>query len=277
MLPDQHGDRALWRDGATILILALAPAIGVGIARFAYSLVLPDMRASLDWSYAAAGFMNTINAVGYLVGALAAAAVIRRIGQFGAIFYGSLACVIALAVSALSGNFLLLSLARLAAGIGGAIAFVGGGVAAARLSQNHRNHAALLLSLYYIGPGIGIVLSGIAAPLVLAALGPGSWWVVWGALAAITALLWLALASVRTEKDASDLAKTQARAALAPMALVLVSYCVYSVATIAYMTFMIAWLAKAGAGASTQSVFWILLGLGGVASPFLWSWTMVST
>lgn len=42
MLPDQHGDRALWRDGATILILALAPAIGVGIARFAYSLVLPD-------------------------------------------------------------------------------------------------------------------------------------------------------------------------------------------------------------------------------------------
>lgn len=113
MLPDQHGDRALWRDGATILILALAPAIGVGIARFAYSLVLPDMRASLDWSYAAAGFMNTINAVGYLVGALAAAAVIRRIGQFGAIFYGSLACVIALAVSALSGNFLLLSLAGL--------------------------------------------------------------------------------------------------------------------------------------------------------------------
>ena len=174
MLPDQHGDRALWRDGATILILALAPAIGVGIARFAYSLVLPDMRASLDWSYAAAGFMNTINAVGYLVGALAAAAVIRRIGQFGAIFYGSLACVIALAVSALSGNFLLLSLARLAAGIGGAVAFVGGGVAAARLSQNHHNHAALLLSLYYIGPGIGIVLSGIAAPLVLAALGPGS-------------------------------------------------------------------------------------------------------
>jgi predicted MFS family arabinose efflux permease len=277
MSPAQHNDRALWRDGATIVILALAPAIGVGIARFAYSLVLPDMRASLDWSYAAAGFMNTVNAVGYLVGALAAASVIKRIGQFDSIFYGSLTCVIALALSAASGSFLLLSLARLAAGIGGAIAFVGGGVAAARLSQNHRNHAALLLSLYYIGPGIGIVLSGIAAPLVLAALGPGSWWSVWGALAAITALLCLALASVRTDKDAGDPAKKQERAALKPMALVLASYCVYSVATIAYMTFMIAWLAKAGAGALTQSVFWILLGLGGVASPFLWSWTIVST
>ena len=277
MSPAQHDDRALWRDGATIVILALAPAIGVGIARFAYSLVLPDMRASLDWSYAAAGFMNTVNAVGYLVGALAAASVIKRIGQFGSIFYGSLTCVIALALSAASGNFLLLSLARLAAGIGGAIAFVAGGVAAARLSQNHRNHAALLLSLYYIGPGIGIVLSGIAAPLVLTALGPGSWWIVWGALAAITALLCLALASVRADNDAGNPVKKQMRAALKPMALVLASYCVYSVATIAYMTFMIAWLAEAGAGALTQSVFWILLGLGGVASPFLWSWTIVST
>jgi predicted MFS family arabinose efflux permease len=277
MSPAQHDDRALWRDGATIVILALAPAIGIGIARFAYSLVLPDMRASLDWSYTAAGFMNTVNAVGYLVGALAAASVIKRIGQFGSIFYGSLTCVIALALSAASGNFLLLSLARLAAGIGGAIAFVAGGVAAARLSQNHRNHAALLLSLYYIGPGIGIVLSGIAAPLVMAALGPGSWWIVWGALAAITALLCLALASVRADNDAGNPAKKQVRAALKPMALVLASYCVYSVATIAYMTFMIAWLAEAGAGALTQSVFWILLGLGGVASPFLWSWTMVST
>ena len=277
MSPAQHDDRALWRDGATIVILALAPAIGIGIARFAYSLVLPDMRASLDWSYAAAGFMNTVNAVGYLVGALAAASVIKRIGQFGSIFYGSLTCVIAQALSAASGNFLLLGLARLAAGIGGAIAFVAGGVAAARLSQNHRNHAALLLSLYYIGPGIGIVLSGIAAPLVLAALGPGSWWIVWGALAAITALLCLALASVRADNDAGNPAKKQVRAALKPMALVLASYCVYSVATIAYMTFMIAWLAEAGAGALTQSVFWILLGLGGVASPFLWSWTMVST
>ena len=49
-----------------ILILSLAPTIGLGIGRFAYALVLPDMRDSLSWSYSAAGFMNTINAVGYL-------------------------------------------------------------------------------------------------------------------------------------------------------------------------------------------------------------------
>ena len=53
-----------------ILILSLTPTVGLGIGRFAYSLVLPDMRDSLGWSYSSAGFMNTINAAGYLAGAL---------------------------------------------------------------------------------------------------------------------------------------------------------------------------------------------------------------
>src|SRR5262249_23185733 len=111
MRPDHHRDRGVWRDGAIIVILALAPAIGVGIARFSYSLLLPDMRASLGWSYAAAGFMNTVNAAGYLIGALAAAGAIRRIGESGAIFYGSLVCLIALPPSAASGKFSVVSAA----------------------------------------------------------------------------------------------------------------------------------------------------------------------
>ncbi len=61
-----------------MLVLALAPAVGVGLCRFAYSLLLPDMRDSLDWSYATAGFMNTANAAGYLPGALAASPIVRR-------------------------------------------------------------------------------------------------------------------------------------------------------------------------------------------------------
>ena len=63
-----------------ILILSLAPTVGLGIGRFAYALVLPDMRDSLVWSYSAAGFMNTVNAAGYLAGALLVSRMIRRFG-----------------------------------------------------------------------------------------------------------------------------------------------------------------------------------------------------
>ena len=109
-----------------ILILSLAPIIGLGIGRFAYSLVLPDMRDSLGWSYSAAGFMNTINAAGYLAGALVAARLIKRIGLAATVRWGTFACVVALALCALSGNFIVLSFARLLGGVAAAFGFVGG-------------------------------------------------------------------------------------------------------------------------------------------------------
>ena len=66
-----------------ILILALAPAIGLGIGRFGYTLVLPDMRDTLGWSYSTAGFMNTINAIGYLAGALGAPVAVGELASEG--------------------------------------------------------------------------------------------------------------------------------------------------------------------------------------------------
>jgi hypothetical protein len=63
-----------------ILILSLTPTVALGIGRFAYALVLPDMRDALGWSYSAAGFMNTINAAGYLAGALMASRLVKRFG-----------------------------------------------------------------------------------------------------------------------------------------------------------------------------------------------------
>jgi predicted MFS family arabinose efflux permease len=158
-----------------ILILSLAPTIGLGISRFAYSLVLPDMRDSLGWSYSAAGFMNTINAVGYLAGALLASRMIRRFGLARTVRWGTLAAVISLALSAVSGNFIVLSFARLLAGVGAAGGFVGGAALAATIAQSRPERANFLLSLFYAGPGVGIVSSGLIAPFVLQGFGPGSW------------------------------------------------------------------------------------------------------
>src|SRR5215469_14249290 len=53
------------------LALSLGSAIALGLARFSYALLLPPMRLDLAWSFAQAGAMNTANAFGYLLGALA--------------------------------------------------------------------------------------------------------------------------------------------------------------------------------------------------------------
>ena len=48
----------------TILVLSLAPTVGLGIARFAYALILPDMRASpIDWRIHSFRFVKSKQAI----------------------------------------------------------------------------------------------------------------------------------------------------------------------------------------------------------------------
>ncbi|MDB5533728.1 MAG: transporter [Hyphomicrobiales bacterium] len=253
-----------------ILILSLAPTVGLGIGRFAYSLVLPDMRDALGWSYSAAGFMNTINAAGYLAGALAASRLIKRFGLAASVRWATSACVLSLALCAVSGNFFILSFARLLAGLAAAVGFVGGGALAATIAQSRPERANFLLSLFYAGPGSGILLSGLIAPFVLQAFGPGSWWIVWWALTllAIAMTAPLLLAPIDIGAGIADAAP--ATFAVRPVLIYLAGYFLFGAGYIAYMTFMIAYVRDAGGGAAAQSAFWSLIGLSAFATPWVW-------
>ena len=253
-----------------ILILALAPTIGLGIGRFAYSLVLPDMRDTLGWSYSAAGFMNTINAAGYLAGALVAARLANRYGLLTLVKAGTLMAIVSLALCAVSANFVLLSFGRLLAGFGAALSFVAGGALAATIAQTQPARSGFLLSLFYAGPGVGILASGLIAPFILVEFGAGSWWIVWLAMTAISLLLVLPLLPV-TIAATTMLAQGDASGfRIAPVAVYLAGYFMFGVGYIAYMTFMIAYVRDAGGGPAAQSAFWSLIGLSAFASPWVW-------
>jgi predicted MFS family arabinose efflux permease len=261
---------SLTHPARLILILSLAPTVGLGIGRFAYSLVLPDMRDALQWSYSAAGFMNTVNAAGYLAGALLASKLIKRFGLIAAVRWGTLACVASLALCALSGNFVVLSFARLLAGFGAAFGFIGGAALAATVAQSRPARANFLLSLFYAGPGLGILSSGLIAPFTLQAFGPGSWWIVWWALTllSIAMTIPLLLAPIDTKAGLAD--ATPAKFAIRPVLIYLAGYFLFGAGYIAYMTFMIAYVRDGGGGAAAQSAFWCLIGLSAFATPWLW-------
>ena len=253
-----------------ILTLSLTPTVGLGIGRFAYSLVLPDMRDALGWSYSAAGFMNTVNAAGYLAGALMASRIVKRYGLSAAARWGTLACVVSLALCALSGNFFVLSFARLLAGLGAAAGFVAGGTLATKIAQSRPARANFLLSLFYAGPGLGILASGLIAPFVLRAFGPGSWWIVWWAmtLLAVVMAVPLMLTPIDTRAHIAD--ATSAKFAIAPVLIYLAGYFLFGAGYIAYMTFMIAYVRDAGGGAAAQSAFWSLIGVSAFVTPWVW-------
>ena len=253
-----------------ILTLSLAATVGLGIGRFAYALVLPDMRDSLGLSYSAAGFLNTINAAGYLVGALLTSQLIRRFGWSATVRGGTLAALASLALCALTGNFVALSLARLAAGVGAAASFVAGGALAAQIAQSRPERADFLLSLYYAAPGIGILASGLVAPFMLQVFGAGSWWIVWWALTALSTVMAIPLLLTPIDSKADIGGGAQAKFAIAPVMIYLAGYFLFGAGYIAYMTFMIAYVRDLGGGASAQAAFWSLIGVSAFVTPWVW-------
>jgi predicted MFS family arabinose efflux permease len=257
-------------EALIVLALALAPAIGLGITRFAYALLLPDMRASLGWSYAEAGWMNTSNALGYLLGALLASRLIARSGAFTVMASGTAACVASLGLCAGFVDFWGLNAARFVAGLGGSFSFVAGGVLAAHVAHRYPNRGAFLLALFYAGPGLGIFLSGVSVPLLLSWEGARTWQDAWGALALLSLLLSLGLILARGYEDPKS-EKGREAAPLTRMVPLLTGYFLFGAGYIAYMTFMIAWVQDGGHGAFVQAQFWSLIGLAGMASPWLWS------
>jgi predicted MFS family arabinose efflux permease len=265
-----HPLSAIAHPARLILILSLAPTIGLGIGRFAYALVLPDMREQLGWSYSAAGFMNTINALGYLAGALFASRLIKRFGLGASIRWATVACVLALALCAMTGNFVVLSFARLLIGVAAAVTFIGGGALAATIAQSQPERANFLLSLFYAGPGSGILASGLVAPHVLQAFGPGSWWIVWWALTLISLIMIVPVLMVRLSGHAAVDHATRTTFAIGPVLIYLTAYFLYGAGYIAYMTFMIAYVRDSGGGAAAQSIFWSLIGLSAFATPWVW-------
>ena len=264
------------------LALSLGAAVSLGITRFAYGLLLPVMRDDLGWSYTLAGAMNTANAGGYLLGALATPWLMRRFGAAQVLLAGSVLASVFMAASGFftAANPLLLQ--RLLAGVASAFVFVAGGLLAARLGAQAPAHAGLLLGLYYGGTGWGISASALGVPALLhaAAEVPHGWaWAWWGlallCLAASAVLVWPAR---RLRDQAANAAQTaasrQAPAAPLPwraMLPALGGYTLFGVGYIGYMTFVIALLREQGVSAGAITLFYALLGLAVVASARIWA------
>ena len=274
------------------LALSLGAAVSLGVTRFAYGLLLPTMRADLGWSYTLAGAMNTANALGYLLGALATPRLMQRFGAARLLLWGA---GLASAFMGLSGFFTEatpLLVQRLLAGVASAFVFIAGGLLAARLAATEPQRSGFLLGLYYGGTGFGIVLSALLVPAVLQAAQqePHGWAWAWWALAlacvlGTAVLAWpvrvlagrpavAAAASVQTGGDQTSAVSTLVAGRIfvwRDFAFALAGYTLFGVGYIGYMTFVIALLREQGASASSVTLFYALLGVAVLLSARLWA------
>src|SRR4051794_3059058 len=254
------------------LALAATSTVAQGLSRFGYGLVLPSMREDLGWSYATAGSLSTANAVGYLVGSVAALAVARRLGAILAYRVMFLAVVVTVAAGALTGDLAVQLTLRFLAGVAAAVAFVLAGGAASRLRTTD-GRPGPYLAVYFAGTGAGIVLSGIVVPLAVAASdSPGeAWRYAWPALAVPAVLLLPVTWWAFREPDLPAAASARDRSALWGIGPLVTSYALFGVGYIGYMTFVPDHLRGHGVSGAGIAAFWIGLGLAGCVVTPVWA------
>ena len=263
------------------LALSLGAAVSLGITRFAYGLLLPPMRDDLLWSYTLAGGMNTANAVGYLIGALATPYLLRRWSPSILLMWGAVGASLFMALSGFFVAVWPLMAQRLLAGVASAVVFIAGGLLAARLGARQTQRSGLLLGLYYGGTGIGIVLSALLVPVVLqwAQAQPHAWAWAWWCLALVCVLATLVLvwpARVLGNWESANPTHAASAAAVPTfqprrMGFALAGYTGFGVGYIGYMTFVIALLREQGASTSVITVFYAALGLAVVLGSRIWA------
>jgi predicted MFS family arabinose efflux permease len=257
----------------TAIALALAIAVVNGFARFAYALVLPAMREALSWDYAASGWLNTANSLGYALGGLSGMLLLRRVTSnrlFAIGLIGTVACIALVGATHALGWMMLW---RFLAGVGAAWVFACGGALVAMRYSASPARAGSAIAVFYSGGGLGIALSGLVVAPVLS--GTMSWQYAWYALGLAGAVLmlpplWSALRIPSAAPQNTAQSGTHSGFEWRPFSRLFVAYFLFGLGYIVYLTFVIAWLKEMQLGVSWSVGLWVLMGLATMASSWLW-------
>ena len=235
------------------ILLGFAPGAALGVGRFAYALVLPDMQAALELSYSRAGLIGSANTAGYFVGALLSHRILYATGYRRGLFASLWIQTLTLVLMIIGPYLPLLMALRFLQGFFGALVFVSG--AALLLASGGKSVAT---GLYFGGVGTGIVLSPLILPFMT------SWQSGWFLLAVLSVIMTLLVYIIRPKLSEPAARNTQSSASLTPLLAMLIAYGLYGAGYIGYMTFVTTGLNQ------SLFIFWMVLGFGTVCTGLIW-------
>ncbi len=253
-------------SGAGRLMLGGASAtfLGVGLQRFAYSLLLPAMVEAHWLGAGAGGALGAANLGGYLAGALFGPWLGQRLGLIPVLRGAMLLAAGCFAFCALPGGlWWFLPWRVLAGAAGGALMVLAGPAVQAAMPLKLRGLAA---GLTFTGVGAGIVFGALMVPALL----PAGLTVTWLALAlaglVVSAGAWRLwpLAAPAPRRALFGAARRPAGRRL------IAAYATIAIATTPHMLWWPDFIARGlGRGTGSGSAFWLLFGLAAAGGPAL--------
>jgi predicted MFS family arabinose efflux permease len=246
-----------------------AMAVAMGIGRFVYTPILPGMMEELGLSASNAGLIASANYLGYLLGAIAAAGGWAQ-GRERMVMLAALAASALLAgamgLTASLGGFIVI---RFLAGVASAFVMIFvTTIVFSHLAAAGRNG---LQALHFSGVGLGIAVSSLmTGALVLAeAAWPAGW--LWSGALSIAGFLLVMMMIDRGPLVTGTAQREPQLPKSAALAKIILAYGLFGLGYIVTATFIVAIVRQGDGGRLFESAVWLMTGLAGFPSVYLWS------
>jgi predicted MFS family arabinose efflux permease len=250
---------AQWR---TVSAGLCANLVGVGLARFAYTPLIPALIAAHWFAPSAAMYLGAANLAGYLAGALAARPIALRAGAAPSLRAMMMVATAAFFACAFPLSFGWFFVWRFASGVsGGVLMALAAPVVLPHVPSSRRGLAG---GAIFTGVGIGIAASGtLIPPLVNAGLAAA-----WLGLAALALLLtvasWSSWPRERRQMVRSDAPPPGGSALVA----LYFEYGLNAAGLVPHMIFLVDFIARGlGQGLASGARYWVLFGAGAMLGP----------
>src|SRR5258705_7160093 len=267
-VPPHRGreDGPAWQFAAAGLCASL---VGLGLARFAYTPLIPALIAAKWFSPADAVYLGAANLAGYLAGALVARELGTRAGAVralrGMMVVASLCCF----ACSMPVSFAWFFGGRFLAGVSGGVIMVL--AASTILPHIAPGKRGVVGGVIFAGVGLGVAVSGPLVPLLLQqGLGQG-----WYGLGVLPALLRLRSGKAwRADVPAGALASVghapPRGRRLTIVRTLSAEYGLNALALVPHMVFLVDFVARGlGQGISAGSQYWVFYGIGATVGPLL--------
>jgi predicted MFS family arabinose efflux permease len=252
--------QAAWRNVAACLCTV---TIGLGLARFAYTPLIPALIAAHWFAPAQAVYLGAANLVGYLAGALTAQFFARRLGVRAALRVFLVLATASLLACAHEGGFAWFLPWRLVSGFAGAgLVVLAAPSVLPLLPEKHRGLAG---GVIFLGVGIGVVISGTVIPMLLKLGVAWAWLGLASAAFGLSVFAWFNLPADQPGTIGASPRRLGTSGALWAL---YAAYGLGAIGQVPALLFMADFVARGlGDGVSAGSNVWAVFGLGALAGP----------
>jgi MFS family permease len=246
-----------------------ASLVGLGLARFAYTPLIPALIADKWFSPTDAVYLGAANLAGYLAGALAARELGARAGAVRTLrammILATLCCFACSAPVSLVWFFAWRFLAGLTGGVIMVLA------ASTILPHTAPSQRGVVGGVIFAGVGLGVALSGTLVPLLLQQGLRQSWYGLGVLSALLTLASWKAWPAEARVKDHMPDAHAPSRGRpRIVLRLLSAEYGLNALALVPHMIFLVDFVARGlGQGITAGSHYWVLYGVGATIGPLL--------